>query len=459
MPTYELEKDGTIYEVEADTPEAAVSALNKMTAAQQPRTAMDEFRRIGGAAAGVAETAALGVGGVGVEILSGLRGIGAGLVPGGQTGAEAVESTQQFFAPMLQPRTEVGQNLTGSLGDIGAEIERFADTLGEVSGEPTDTLGATAVKTALMAAPAIVGGRQFARNRATAAPEPEAQPPQPPAPTLNELKTKAGKAYDAVTEAGVVIEPQSAGQLALRIVDDLADIDADLNPAASAALRKVTDRLASDQPLSFDDIYKMRRIAKKAADASKVSNPDDARMAGRLRRILDDYMDNLGEPDVVTGDAAAAVSNIQVARSTYKQYKKAEVIENLIERAQARSEANYSGANFDTALRQEFKSLATAKNQAREFAKFTPLEQAAIRAVSKGNLRSNTLRELGKFNVFSPVGGGVGALLGNMMGGPLGMVLVPLVGTAARRGANKATKSAADAASEMVRRGPQDGQQ
>src|SRR3990167_5634280 len=93
--------------------------------------------------------------------VSGLAGIFAGLIPGGMEGGDAVRSVGNAIT--YDPKTEVGQRPT-FIGNAMRWIEQKADTLGEISGDPEDVLGATAVKTAILGAPALFGGRNAIRN-------------------------------------------------------------------------------------------------------------------------------------------------------------------------------------------------------------------------------------------------------------------------------------------------------
>ena len=88
--------------------------------------------------------------------LAGLRGIAAA-IPGGQSPVEAVQETQEALT--FQPRLPQGQLLAQAVGKPFELLERGADLAGELSGDPEDVLGATAVKTALLGAPMALGFR------------------------------------------------------------------------------------------------------------------------------------------------------------------------------------------------------------------------------------------------------------------------------------------------------------
>ena len=62
----------------------------------------------------------------------------------------------------FQPRTEVGKRASESIQKPLAKFEEFADTVGEVTGDPDDVLGATLVKTAILGSAALFGLRRGA---------------------------------------------------------------------------------------------------------------------------------------------------------------------------------------------------------------------------------------------------------------------------------------------------------
>ncbi len=105
---------------------------------------------------GAAEVAATIVSSAVAEPVAGLMGIGAALVPGGETGAEAVESTRE--AMTYQPGGETGQEM---MGDVGSFLEPVGEALGAVesglgeatlkaTGSPLLASAAHAIPTALM---------------------------------------------------------------------------------------------------------------------------------------------------------------------------------------------------------------------------------------------------------------------------------------------------------------------
>jgi hypothetical protein len=272
-------------------------------------------------------------------------------------------------------------------------------------------------------------------------------------PTAEELKAAAHAAYKRAEEAGVVVRPQSVENLQGRLVQQLSreGIDPTLHPATTAALRRLGER---EGPLTLEDVEIMRRVAKEAEKAA--TQPADQRLARMLVDELDEFIDGLSTRDVIAGDPELATRMLRDARNLWSRARKAELVEELIDRAQTRAGAHYTQAGMEHALRQEFKALALNKRRMRMF---TPQEQAAIKSIARGSSIENTLRNLGKFD---PTTGGMAAFISAALGGGVAMAgggllgaAVPAIGFAAKRAATRMTARKVDALQELMRRGPE----
>lgn len=381
---------------------------------------------------------ALGTGTVATPV-AGLHGIGASIMPGGRTGAEAVRDTASALT--YQPRTDAGQIASGVVGFIPGKIGEATSAAGGVVADATGSpaLGA-AIKTVGDIAPALAfRGRTQAPKTAV-----KALPRKPP--TTEQLKAQATQAYQAAEDAGVIISGKSLSGAVERIVDRVANegIDATLHPDSMAALNRLMDAAGKNHSLKGADI--LRQVIK---DAEASTRPADRRMAGIMRREFDDYMENLGPDDVIAGDAQAATQALSEARNLYSRNRKAETVENLMKRAEIRA-SQFSGSGYENALRTEFRQLAMNEKKMR---RFSPEEQAAIKRVAQGGPIENTMRMLGKFAPTGAVSAAISGGAGAAMFGPLGAVGLPLAGGIARQAAAALTRGNARSAAELMRRG------
>lgn len=385
-------------------------------------------------AVGLGETVLqMGTGAI-AQIPAGFAGIAASALPGGKSGAEAVNSVMDSMT--YQPRTDVGKRTSEGVAGLLEPIERAADYAGEKSGAPTDTLGATAVKTALLAAPMALGMRG---SRTPSV--------RPKVPTTAELRARAGQAYKSADESGVILDRGSFSRVVEEIRNDMAEqgIDADLHPRATAAMKRLMESAESGNNLSLKGAEILRRVVQGAEDSLSAS---ERRIAGRMRRKLDNYVENLSGVDVIAGDAAAATA-LSEARDLWSKSRKSESIERLIERARNRS-GQFTGSGFENALRNEFRALAQNDKKMRGY---SAEEQAAIQKVARGGIIENSLRALGRFAPRGPVSTSLGAGAGFAVGGPVGSAALLTAGEIGRQGATMMTLRNAKLAAELMRNG------
>jgi hypothetical protein len=202
----------------------------------------------------------------------------------------------------------------------------------------------------------------------------------------------------------------------------------------------------SGQPLSLQELDTLRQVVKDAAASPK---PAERRIGQLLVGRLDDYMGTLTTKDVLAGDAKTAVNAVREARGLWSRMRKGEIIDDLVDRASNATGANYTQAGMETALRQQFRSLANNKSLMRTF---TKEEQGAIRRVVRGGPLENVLRLAGKFAIRGPLSGGVSLGVAGFVD-PLTAGLIAGTGELARRGAASMTMKNANRVGEAVRSG------
>lgn len=398
---------------------------------QEQRPLMGEMGR-GNIALGIGENALSSLTGAADAATAGLRGIAA-MVPGGKSPADAVNESLGKWT--YEPRTTAGQAIGGALNTVGQKMDQAAHTVGAVSGDDSDALGATLVKTALLGAPMLLGFRGGPKKGPTKT------------PTASELKTQAKQAYKEAEDSGVIISKDSYGPAAEKIRARMADegIDKGLHKKSMRALKRILQD--SDKHLTLKGAERIRQNINDAIDAAK--SKGDRRLATIMKREFDDYITKLEGKDVLAGDAPQATATLSKARDLYTKKSKAETIDGLVKRAEIRS-SQFSGSGYENALRTEFRNFAMNEKKMRGF---TKAEQAAIRQVAEGGPVANALRFFGKLAPTGVVSGALGGGIGASVGGPIGAMAVPLLGAASRKAATTATSRNALRASELMRRG------
>lgn len=436
-----------------------------------------DTRRVGDLGSAIMEP----LGAIGSSMLAapvaGLAGIGAaGTRAMGLTQADPADVIRRMQEAMTyQPRTQAGDVATRTLSYPFEKWAQGADFLGQkasdASGSPAVGAGVNAAVQFLpaMLIPALKGRAKPAEVApnvprtapADAAPAPSpAQPASPnaaaskrpagppgvskDAPSIEQLKTDAKAAYKRAEDAGIQVSEFSFKKLKGRILNELGErVDPTLHPDTTAALKRIVDTKGA---VSLEKLDSLRQIA---SDAKGSVKPADQRLAARVVDSIDDYVDGLSAKDVTRGDAKGAAA-LKEARDLYTRQKKGEQIQRLFERAEIKAGANYTQSGLENALRGEFKALALDQKKMK---RFTPEERAAIIKVAKGGKMENVMRFLGKFAPTGVVSATLSGGLGAMLAGPAGAA-VPLAGLGGRAMATRMTMRNANAASEVVRRGP-----
>lgn len=348
------------------------------------------------------------------------------------------------FSGMYEPQTTAGKyaDTIGQFAPAAAAPGTLATRLARVlvPGGTSEAAGQAAEGTALEI-PARIGGALLgagAIGGARQALQPRAGAP----PTTEQLRGLASAAYDRAHNAGVVIPQDRVQQMAAALRGEMRTegLDPTLHPRATAALGRL-EGIADNQSLRDMDV--LRRVARGAAG----SNDRDERRLGRaLVGGIDDFVENLGPSDVLSGNAPEATAALGEARRLYSRTARAETIDRLMERAATRAET-VGGSGLENAIRVEFRQLAQNERRMRGF---SPDEQEAIRNVARGGPIGNASRLVGKLaptNAMTILGS-----LGATAINPLA-ASVPAAGLLGRGVATAITQRNARLAQELMRRG------
>lgn len=351
----------------------------------------------------------------------------------------------------------VGEFLPGGVGLRGAQTIGQGLAYGtalpalasETAGQMTE---GTAFEPFARVAGALVGGGIGSRlgNQAKAS-----------TPTAREIRQSAGYGDD-MTE--MLRNAKTSNSTYQGIVADLWD---DVKQAGTSykvqenfgkTLRNEL-KLVQQEGASLHSLERLRR-ALRSAGGGKLDTAEQA-IAGRLIDKLDDAVENLSASNIASTGASGkpALDVLKEARQTYRIGKKAQIIEDAVERAQTQA------SGVENGLRIQFRRILNNPKLKKDFNK---QELEAISKVANGDLSTNAMRWLGTFGLpidqgrsglGALLGGGAGAAIGNMVAGGAGATIggpgLMAIGTAAKVGANNATKNAAEIAEILVKAGPQ----
>jgi hypothetical protein len=148
-------------------------------------------------------------------------------------------------------------------------------------------------------------------------------------------------------------------------------------------------RLQADRPKNVAEIQGIRKAIGNAASST---DPSERRMGRILLDDFDNYILNAPSSAIVSGDKAA-LDAWKAARADYSKMKKAELIEDIVLRAEV------SQGGKEASIAQGLSALAKNEKKMRFF---TPDEQEAVREAAKGGTLQSMLRTVGKFTPMTP---------------------------------------------------------
>lgn len=276
-------------------------------------------------------------------------------------------------------------------------------------------------------------------------------------PSLEQLRDRARQAYDAADNAGVIVSPQSTQRLQHNIQRELADFGyhPQLQPGIGAVLNDLDRISQGNTTLRGIDI--LRRIANNARQSNV---PSERAAANIVIEQIDNYVNGLGPQDLIAGNSMQGVNSLRQARELWTRVAKNERFVNSMDSAELRAASTGSGSNIENATRQNTRRLIdpTSRTAPRNW---TADEREALDALTRGSFTQNTLRLLGKFAPTGVVSGGLGtttgAAVGAAVGGPAGAAVgattLPLLGAAAKFGADRSVMNAVQRLDELIRAG------
>jgi len=189
--------------------------------------------------------------------------------------------------------------------------------------------------------------------------------------------------YEVLDKSGFRLDTQQfnqhMAQLPAKLRQEVGYVES-VNPKVAGAFKELTSGNAKD----VAEITALRKII---GSAAKSSDPSERKVAVKLLDEFDDYVLNVPPSAIVSGDKTA-VEAWKAARADYSKVKKAELIEDIV----ARAEVSQGGK--EATIAQGLSALAKNDKKMRFF---SPDEQEAIRDAAKGGTLQSMLRTVGKF--------------------------------------------------------------
>jgi len=418
----------------------------------------------GSTATGVAKSAGVGLaqGVIGLAGLPGdlmnlgMRALGDNLTPESSFGSGAIQKviegyTGDFYNP--QGRAEqlantAGQFLPAVIGGPETLAVKAATRVGapalatEAAGALTDDNPYARVAGGLTGA--LAGPAAF--NRAV-----KSMRPGQVEPTIEELKAASRAGYQHPEIDAVSIKPQSVNNLAASIENDLLGqgFRAKNHPAAFDVVDELKSASGPVRIADLDATRKALGVTAKEVDAVGKSTAS-ALAAQKAIAKIDDFLPNLGQADLIAGDAAKANAILGEARQNWGAAKRSERVQTLAANAEINAASANSGGNIQNATKQAFKPLL--RNNAAKAVGYNVDELAALNNIVRGTWTGSAARAAG--NLLGG-GGGLGMLAGGAagysQGGVPGAIAVGLAGRGLKRIGDRSTLNAVAKLDKMLR--------
>lgn len=213
--------------------------------------------------------------------------------------------------------------------------------------------------------------------------------------TTQGLKDQAAPLFEEARNANITLRPEAYDDMIGRLKANLGKGSGYVPENMKELTNAITAlEQRSNQPITFDELMNLRSILK---SAETPTNPSQQRLLGKTLDDFDSLVNEL-QPNAFVGDAdPQSISNVWTkARDYWTRAKNAELLDTMVENAKNAVGANYTDAQFQTAIRQQLRGIA--KNNFENYRWLKPAERDAILTVIRGEGLENTLRKIGKYS-------------------------------------------------------------
>lgn len=279
------------------------------------------------------------------------------------------------------------------------------------------------------------------------------------APTVEELKDAARAQYNHPDVKGVTFRPEAADFLHHWIRNDLeagtnSGFRATNEPKTFAAISELSNPGASmartvGAPATIDDIQSVRKVLGRISDEkSSVGTPtSDAVAARRAIGHVNTFLENLHQPDLLSGNASRASDVLREASGNWGAAKRAEEIGTKLDNAQIQAASTYGGGNINNATRQALRPLL--KNNAAKAVGYNDAERDLLSRAVEGSWAGNTARQVGKLGPDTGLKGIEHVIAGFKTGGA--SIPLSLASLGAKIGGDRSTRRAVERLDEALR--------
>jgi len=221
--------------------------------------------------------------------------------------------------------------------------------------------------------------------------------PRKEAVTIDQIRARASKGYQAMDDAGVALKTTTIrDKLIPNINNELKANNYD--PEIVAAHKDIQDNLKLlDKVTSspYVDFGRLEKVRSAFSDIAKGTD-DKARLAKVVTKEIDSYLGNIKGTDTLSlsgTSATKAMEALTQARTDWRNQSRAQVIQDLLDSSTARIEGS-TGATGDIVKR----NLVNLTANPEKMKMFSTREQNIIKAAAKATDMETLLSLMSKFN-------------------------------------------------------------
>jgi hypothetical protein len=231
-------------------------------------------------------------------------------------------------------------------------------------------------------------------------------------PSTDTLKSRAQGFYDAFENSGGRYTPAFVDDLRAGILSRLQDEgwSAGITKKPIAVVKEL-DKLKQMGPmgLGLPTPKLVQNVRSMIQNIRRSDDDAEVRFGSIMMDEFDRILSNPANNHYVGGSGQEAAANLRNANSIWRQFSKADELDDAMWRARNRAGSTYSGGNINNAMRQNLRSVWERNGMGA----YTPDENAAMNVGVNGSTIENLMRKLGNY---SPLKGPVSALaLGSIM--------------------------------------------
>jgi len=266
--------------------------------------------------------------------------------------------------------------------------------------------------------------------------------------SADEIAQASNALYKSPEIANVTFKPDAIDQLQDSMRKNLGKINNRLAPTTHGLIDTLDDPI-NGKDFTIEDLETTRQML--GRQAGNFANPQEQTAAIGAKQTIDNYLKNVPQGDLLSGDADAANAALVNARRNWAAQKTSDVLSGKVDAAELSAAAANSGANYENALRQRLKGILLSPAQKAKFAQF-PGVLEEMENIVRGGSAANLLRIAG--NVMGG-GGGLGAVASSagaaMAGAGPAAFAVPAAGAAIKAASNRLMANRVAALDEMIR--------